>query len=142
MKNFLFAATAMLLFAITGCSKDDNPLVNSAENLKNTVSAGTWKVTYYYDTDHEETASFAGYTFTFAANGNLLVSNDILSFSGKWSAVNDSNRSKLVLEFATPAQFEEISEDWEVVAISATEVQLKHVSGGSGGTDLLTFSKN
>jgi len=142
MKNFLVATTAMLLFAITGCSKDDNPSVNSAENLKNTVSSGTWKVTYYYDTDHEETANFTGYTFTFGANGNLLVSNDILSFSGKWSAINDSNRSKVVLEFATPAQFEEISEDWEVVAISATEVQLKHVSGGSGGTDLLTFSKN
>ncbi|MCP9750243.1 lipocalin family protein [Ferruginibacter sp. HRS2-29] len=144
MKNFLFAAMAVMLFAATGCDKDDdNPSnVISAENVKNTLITGTWRVSYYYDTDHEETSNFTGYNFTFQANGIVSAANDILSHTGTWSAVNDSNRSKLVLDFATPAEFEEISEDWEVVEISATKVQLKHVSGGGGGTDLLTFTKN
>ena len=144
MKNFLFAAMTMLLIATTGCDKDDDNISTTvtAENVKNTVSAGTWRVAYYYDTDHEETADFAGYNFTFQASGVVSAANDILSRSGTWSAMNDSGKTKFVLDFATPADFEDISEDWEVIALSATEIQLRHVSGGGGGTDLLTFSKN
>jgi hypothetical protein len=144
MKNILFAVLTMLLFATTGCDKDDDSINTTvtAENVKNIASAGTWSVTYYYDTDHEETANFSGYKFTFQANGTVSASNDILTRSGTWLAINDSGKTKFILDFSTPLDFEEISEDWEVIALSATEIQLKHVSGGGGGTDLLTFRKN
>lgn len=44
--------------------------------------------------------------------------------------------------FASPADFAELTEDWDIITHSATKIELIHVSGGNGGTDLLTFEKN
>lgn len=43
--------------------------------------------------------------------------------------------------FASPADFNELSEDWNIVSYSANKIELIHESGGNGGTDLLTFEK-
>ncbi|MGW9685953.1 hypothetical protein [Flagellimonas sp. 2504JD1-5] len=43
--------------------------------------------------------------------------------------------------FAFPANFAELSEDWNIVSFSANKIELIHESGGDGGTDLLTFEK-
>jgi hypothetical protein len=48
----------------------------------------------------------------------------------------------LVIGFASPASFVEISDDWEVIENTSTKIRLQDVSGGNGGTDLLTFEKN
>ena len=44
--------------------------------------------------------------------------------------------------FASPADFAELSDDWEIISHSATKIELRDVSGGNGGIDLLTFEKN
>ena len=44
--------------------------------------------------------------------------------------------------FSTPADFEELTEDWHIISISNTKIELTHVSGGNGGTDFLTFERN
>lgn len=44
--------------------------------------------------------------------------------------------------FASPADFAELTEDWNIISYSASKIELIHVSGGNGGTDLLTFEKN
>ena len=33
-------------------------------------------------------------------------------------------------------------DDYKIIEYSATVIKLKHVSGGNGGTDYLTFTKN
>ena len=38
--------------------------------------------------------------------------------------------------FATPADFNELSEDWNIISYSANKIELIHESGGNGGTDL------
>ena len=43
--------------------------------------------------------------------------------------------------FASPADFAELSEDWNIVSFSANKIELIHESGGDGDTDLLTFEK-
>ena len=43
--------------------------------------------------------------------------------------------------FASPADFNELSEDWNIISYSANKIELIHESGGNGGTDLLTFEK-
>jgi predicted nucleotidyltransferase len=45
------------------------------------------------------------------------------------------------IAFSSPSDFEELSEDWEIISQTATKIELRHVSGGGGGTDLLTFGK-
>jgi hypothetical protein len=60
---------------------------------------------------------------------------------------NNSNDDSLddldfIISFASPANFRELSEDWEILSRTASKIKLKHVSGGNGGTDLLTFEEN
>lgn len=44
--------------------------------------------------------------------------------------------------FANPSNFNELSENWDIVSYSNSKIELIHVSGGNGGTDVLTFEKN
>jgi hypothetical protein len=39
------------------------------------------------------------------------------------------------------SQYEDLSDDWEVVNSSDTKLELKDVSGGDGSIDYLTFEK-
>ncbi len=72
----------VFLFLGTSCNSDDDSNSSSSSNnsqlitaLNNTVTSGTWRVTYFYDTDTDETANFTGYNFTFASGGVLTASN-------------------------------------------------------------------
>jgi len=154
LKKIKFSLVIAMLFILTTlsmCSSDDdnpNPTVNNPADVINIVNNGTWRITYYYDTDHEETTNFNGYNFTFGASNALTTSNGTNNYSGTWSVtdsnINDDSISDLDfnIAFSSPAQFEELTDDWEIIEKSTTVIKLKDVSGGNGGTDYLTFTKN
>jgi len=142
MKNLLLLLFAGM-FTLTSCSKDDddnNTTTAVAANLK----SGTWRVSSFIDNGTDETTDFNGFTFTYNNGGTVSAVNNILTVTGSWSTGTDDSRAKLNLDFSSSSlsQFEELSEDWEIVSQSATQVSLRHVSGGSGETDLLVFQKN
>ena len=142
MKN-IFVLLAILTVAILSCSKDDdNSSTVSPGNVSNTVTSGTWRITYYWDSDHDETSDFSGYTFTFASGGVLTAVKSGTTVTGSWSTGTDDSKTELVISFASPASFIEISDDWEVIEMTSTRIKLRDVSGGNGGTDYLTFEKN
>lgn len=133
------------------CSSDDSNSngTNSISSVTSIVASGTWKITYYFDTDKEETSNFSGYNFTFGSNGVLTATNGTLTQTGTWS-VTDSNSNDdnslsdldFNIAFASPATFNELTDDWEIIERTSTVIKLKDVSGGNGGTDYLTFTKN
>ena len=154
MKNFktlrLFAVLSLLFVLTTSsmCSSDSSSTSNSPADVVNIVNAGTWRVTYYYDTDHEETTNFSGYTFTFGTSNVLTAVNGSNTYTGSWS-VTDSNSDDdsisdldFYVAFDAPAQFSKLTNDWEIMEKTATLIKLRDVSGGNGGTDYLTFTKN
>lgn len=144
MKNalFLLLVTALLF----SCEKDDdnnNNITITPLNISSTLSAGTWRITYYFDTDHEETANYAGYLFTFAGNNVVTATKQgATSATGSWTTGLDDSKVKLVLVFSSPAAFVEISDDWHVTERTDTRIKLQDVSGGNGGTDYLIFERN
>ena len=145
-KLFLFTGILMISL-ISACSKDDGN--SSIKNIViNTVSAGTWKITYFFDNNTEETSKFSGYDFTFGSNNVLSASNVSNTYTGSWSITNNNSTDDslddvdFIILFASPANFEDLSEDWEILSRTESEIELKHVSGGGGGTDLLTFVMN
>ncbi len=136
------------------CSSDDenSPNDNSAEiqNVVNTAQTGNWVITYFFDTDSEETGNYTGYEFTFGADGVITASNGTNTYTGTWSVTDDSNSNDdsssdddidFNILFVSPPDFEELSDDWDIVSYTSTKIQLTDVSGGNGGTDFLTFEK-
>lgn len=143
-KTILKCLPLLLFFAITACSKKDDNSSNISETaVSNTITAsGNWRITYYYDTDHEETVNYNGYAFTFASNGTLTATKTGTTINGFWSTGTDDSKTKLNISFTTPPAFAELSDDWHVVERTDTKIRLEDVSGGGSGTDYLTFEKN
>lgn len=139
-KHILFLAIAAMM-AVSSCTKNDDNSI-TAGSVSATVSSGTWRVTYYWDTDHEETSNFSGYAFTFSGGSVLTAVNGGSTVTGTWQTGTDNSTVKLIISFVSPANFAELSEDWHVLEKTDTKIRLQHVSGGSGGTDYLTFQKN
>lgn len=153
--KILLKAT-LVIFIYTGlamsCNKDDDNSQQQNTTIPqtiNTAQSGSWKVAYFFDSDHEETGHFTGYVFTFNENGSLVAVKGSTTVTGTWS-VTDSNSSDddggsndtdFNIFFASPADFEDLSDDWDIISVSNSKIELTDVSGGNGGTDFLTFEK-
>lgn len=139
-KNLLFLVLTIALFS--ACKKEDNSSSITSSNVSSTATTGTWRVTYYWDTNKEETSNFSGYNFTFGSGNILTATKATTSIVGSWTTGTDDSKVKLILNFSSPADFLEISDDWHVIERTDTKIKLQDVSGGNGGTDYLTFEKN
>lgn len=133
------------------CSNDDNNSNPPADPspVINTVNQGTWKITLYNDSGTIKTSNFTGYNFTFGTGSALTASNGSNTYNGTWSVTsgdsNDdspSNDLDFNIAFSTPANFADLTDDWDIITYTSTKIQLIDVSGGNGGTDYLTFEKN
>ena len=141
MKKISFVA--LLFSLLISCSRsDDSSSSISTTAVTNTVVSGTWRITYYWDTDHEETSNYNNYSFTFASGGAITASKTGSTVTGSWNTMLDDSKTKLVLSFSIPASFVELSDDWHVIERTDSKIRLQDVSGGNGGTDYLTFEKN
>jgi len=133
------------------CSNDDdnsNPPADPTPVI-NTVNQGTWRVTLYNDSGTIKTSNFTGYNFTFGTGSALTAANGSNTYNGTWSVTsgdsnddNPSNDLDFNIGFTTPANFADLTDDWDIVTYTASKIELRDVSGGNGGTDLLTFEKN
>ncbi|MGS2725362.1 hypothetical protein ACU8DI_02045 [Psychroserpens sp. BH13MA-6] len=150
----------MLSFSLMSsmCSNDDddgNPNNNSQQivQIESTAESGTWRITNFNDSGQNETSDFNGYDFSFNADGTLVATNGSNTVNGTWSVTDDSNSNDdsssdddidFNIFFPVPESnnFEDLNDDWDIIAISSTTIELIDVSGGNGGTDLLTFEMN
>ena len=160
MRTKLFSGIIVLLslsLMSSTCSSDDDLLNdNSAQiaQIEDNATAGTWRITNFVDSGVNETADFNGYDFTFNSDGSLIASNGSNTLNGTWSVTDDSNSSSddsnddddidFNIFFPVPDSndFEDLNDDWDVVSNSATQIVLIDISGGNGGTDMLTFERN
>lgn len=147
--RMMFMAIALLSMGlIISCSKDDETKVEEKitaadmSEIKATVESGDWRITNYLDADNDETTNYVGYTFTFNSDGILGATNGNISVSGAWSmTTSDVDELDFNIFFTTPAIFEELADDWEIVKYSTAKIELRDVSGGDGTIDYLTFEK-
>lgn len=131
------------------CSNDDDSSSSvNQTTVVNTVSSGTWRITLYNDSGTIKTNQFTGYNFTFGPSNVLTATNGTQTYTGVWS-VTDSNSNDDSMDdldfniaFTTPANFLELTDDWDIQSRTDTKIELIDISGGNGGTDYLTFEKN
>jgi hypothetical protein len=139
----------MLNVASMCSSDDDDTSPTDPTPVINTVTQGTWRVTSFVDSGNDETNHFTGYNFTFGASNVLTATNGVNTYTGTWSVTADDDSDDnpggdldFNIAFANPAEFNDLTEDWNIVTYSSTTIALVHVSGGGGGTDALVLTKN
>ncbi|PVW13399.1 hypothetical protein [Marixanthomonas spongiae] len=118
------------------CNDDgEEELSEFEENL----TTGNWYVTYFFD-DFDETGDFSGYEFTFATDNTAQATNGSTTIDGTWNLTTGST-PKLDLFFGANDPFDELDEDWELLEATSEIIRLKHISGGDGSVDYLTFER-
>lgn len=150
-KLILFVGICFILFLTFSCSNDGttSSTLNDPNPVINTVKSGTWRITFYQDSGVNETSNFSGYNFTFGLNSALTATNGTNTYVGIWSVTTDNSGDDspsadldFNIAFTSPANFSELTEDWNIIEKTDTKIKLVHVSGGNGGTDYVTFEKN
>ena len=134
---FLAAVIPLVISLFSSCKKD-----SVSANVSTTIQNGSWKISLFNDSGNDETNHFTGYSFNFGSGGAVSASNGSSSVSGSWSTGTDDSQNKLNLNFGDNGNFGDLSDDWHIISESTTKIELEDVSGGNGGTDLLTFVKN
>lgn len=165
LNSHLVKLCIVIALVCTACTKDDdnsssnnNQAANQlAQQVASTVENSTWVITTFIDSGNNETNHFNDYVFSFNSDGSLMATSGANTISGSWSVTVDSSNSSsdddssssdddsdvdFNIVFTSPADFEELSDDWDIISNSDTKIELIDVSGGNGGTDYLTFQKN
>ena len=138
----LFYPLAVALFLSAACSDDDDNSGPSASAVIDTVTSGNWRITSFVEDGTDHTTDFTNYEFTFEESGLLMAIGPDDTVSGAWSVDDDDSSPDFNIFFASPPDFEELTEDWDIVQRTDTKVRLRHESGGDGSIDTLTFEKN
>jgi hypothetical protein len=143
MKKFHFLAAPFLALAFSSCTSEDDTLTSlSASGATTTVTSGTWKITLYDDSGNNETSDYTSYSFKFEDDGTLKATSGGTTHLGTWSISDDDDSPEdidLNIFFAAPEKLEELTDDWDILEYTSSQIRLRDVSGGSGETDLLTF---
>ncbi len=125
--------------AIGDC--DDSPSNGGNNpNFITVLTSGNWKISYYFD-ETNQTSSYSGYAFAFTTAGTVTATKNNATTNGSWTTYLDSGKNKLDLLF-DGTTLDTFEEDWQILEYNQTMIVLKNVSGGNGGIDYLTFTKN
>ncbi|WP_133063446.1 hypothetical protein [Flavobacterium aurantiibacter] len=141
-------------FSVMSCSESDDNSSGSNSQLVNEVktlmASGNWRVSNYFD-DVNETSNYQNFVFRFnPAVNSVSVTGGNITASGTFSVVDSASNDDSIsldadfnLNFSlpAPASLIELSDDWDILSYNNNEVNLIDVSGGNGGTDLLTFTR-
>ncbi|WP_163409114.1 hypothetical protein [Flavobacterium ajazii] len=150
MTKKIFALAFLAVSVLTtSCDNDDDKSLNTDPTPAISVlTVGTWRITKFEDSGVNKTADFAGYNFTFS-NGNVLaVNGNDQTYSGSWSVTSDDEHDTppdtdldLNLYFANPQSFRVLNEDWDIISISDTKVEVADIDD-DGPSDYLVFERN
>ncbi len=138
-KKILFQTAILFLLTLAACTKTGISSSGNS-NVTNIVTQGNWRISLYNDSGTDELFHFSGYTFTFN-NGTVTATKAGATVSGTYSAGVDDSKSKMYLDFGVTIPFNKLNDDWHIISETSTKISLQDVSGGNGGTDLLTFEK-
>ena len=138
MKTKIGLFAFFLLAFITACEK-----TTGEDSVSDTLQSGDWRISFFEDSGHNETDSFALYSFTFSYENLLIANNGEGSINGFWTTTGDLDNAQLVLDFGLDPPLSKLNNDWDVMEKTATKVHTQHLSEDSiGGIEYLTFLKN
>ncbi|MHA7129437.1 hypothetical protein [Algoriphagus namhaensis] len=141
MKRLLYSL--FLAFLISACDDTDSEpnLSQNEENLVESVQNSTWRISLFIEDGENETSDFSGITLRFLPNGSVeaLEDGNILE-TGTWRTLTDDGRVEFWLDFSDDDPLDELSDDWYLISVSNTEIQLEE-DDADDNDDRLTLTK-
>ena len=128
----------MVLLKVCDDSVDDGDVAE----IRNIAMGGPWNVALYQEGEMDMTTSYAGMDFDFSTMYQVEVSiNADPIANGLWRVLRDSDDGlKFYINFDTGDDLAELTEDWKVVSITSTRIELKD-ENDDGSVDTLVFEK-
>lgn len=145
MKNIF--TILILTCCLVSCQKNQDAIPTTVEtvtpqSLSALASSGTWRITYSYNTNRDETANYTGYIFTFAGNNKLTAVHGGNMIVGNWSVGADDAKAKMQISFPIPASFAKLSHDWVVLDRLDKRLKLQNINTTNGNAHNLILEKN
>ena len=121
---------------------DDSASDGDVAEIRSIAMEGPWNVALYKEEETDLTTSYAGMNFDFATMNQVEVSvNAAPMASGLWRVLRDSEEGlKFYINFDSDDDLGELTEDWRVVSITSTRIELSDESD-DGTTETLVFEK-
>ena len=135
MVRYIFILSLALFL---GCDKDET---NNQDQANEMLTKSEWVVSLFSERAKDETHHFIGYVFQFNADKSFLATTSNNTFEGSWNERNDDTTHELDIQITGNEYLDEISDDWDIISMSSSKIELKEVSGGDGHIELLTFVK-
>lgn len=145
-RNLIHFILLLSLVFISCEATDDNSNTEmfNTEAIRATAISGMWTISLFEEDGKNETSDFSGFEFAFNEDGSIQAINGDATISGAWSIQSDDDDDDDIdfnIFFTSPANFTELSDDWDMVSYSTSRIELKDISGGDGSIDRLIFEK-
>jgi hypothetical protein len=118
---------AILVFAVAAtfasCKKDDNSNDDNSSTTSAIITSGSWRVSYYHESNDDHTSNFNGYTFTFNSVGTMTATNSSGTTNGTWT--NDDSQNELHIYLGDNDPLKDLTKGWLVISKTSTEIKLQ-----------------
>lgn len=118
----VIAVACIAIFSAVSCTTDP---VSPNQSLTNPPTDSSWRVTWFWDKDKDETSDFTSYTFHFRANGVFEAVSNSGTVTGTWSTTSDDGTQRLVLFISPTKPLSEMNDDWVITEFNDQSIKLK-----------------
>jgi hypothetical protein len=136
MKSFIRTLgylTVVAAFGIVSCSKNvaNNGASTATDTLTRFITSGTWTISSLLQKTEDNTSQFAGYVFTFSADGTLTASQNGKQTKGSWhytpavTYYGSSSKDAINLSMGTDNPFRRLTKTWNLKSKSANLVEME-----------------
>jgi hypothetical protein len=108
----------------------------STDDFIDVLTSGNWRISYYHNSDEDDTSVYNGYVFTINANNTITITRNSSTFTGTWLFYEEDGVDLLEIDFQDDP-LDDLDDDWELLEFSSTLIQLKE----EGDDEYLSFTK-
>jgi hypothetical protein len=130
MRKIVLFLGLLLMVTIGGCDRGDD--------FKDTITKGSWWVDYYADKGDDQTHVFAGYVYTFLADGKVTVTRPgTTPPTGYWNEYN--NGTRMEFNFGNTYPLDKLNDTWAIDQIQDDELRFHKIDAPATVLNLHQF---
>ena len=124
MKFFAF----LFLPGLLACTQDRTTIeAAQIEQTTAQLTAVQWRIKLFIEDGDDYTRRFENYRFVFMSDGNLSIFNASAErrSEGRWRFFEDDGKTEFEISLLSGNKYEDLNDDWYVVAASANEMRFE-----------------